>query len=75
MLDVFEIMIGQLHGDDIFDVVKLRNKIDLALNRLGLNNGHYLAIRQNPMYFNSFKRRNPDRHGIGASIKTADNNS
>ena len=75
MLDIFKIMVGQLHGDDIFNVVELRNDVNFALNRIGFNDGHYLSIREHPLHFNSFKRCDPIRHGIGAPIKTADNNT
>lgn len=74
-LNVFKIMIGQLHGDDILYFVELRNGVNLALNRIGFDNGNYLAVRQHTMHFNAFKRSNPNRNGIGAAIKTADNNS
>lgn len=68
-------MIGQLHGENIFNVVELRNEIDLFLDRFGLNNGHYLSIPQHTMYFNAFECRNPERYGIAAAIKTTDYNS
>lgn len=73
--DVFKIMIGQLHGDDIINFMKPGHKIDLALNRLGFNNGNYLAIRQHSMYFDAFKCSNPSGYGIGAPFKATDHNS
>lgn len=74
-MDIFKIMIGQLDGDDIFNVVEMRHSVNFALNGIGFDNGHYPAIRQHTMHFNAFKRCDPDRHGICAAIKTADNNS
>jgi hypothetical protein len=68
-------MVRQSDGNDVFNLVELRNQIYFALNRIGLNDGYYLAIRQHSMYFNAFKCGNTTRYGIGTTIKASDNNS
>lgn len=74
-LDVFKIMIGQLHGDNVFNFLKRRNEIDFLLNRAGLDNGYNLVVRQHAMHFDTFKCGYFRRYGIGAPLITADNNS
>jgi len=75
VLDVFKIMIGQPHGDDIFNFVEQRYGVNLALNGIGFNNGDNLAIGEYSVYLNAFKGGNPVCYGSGTAIKAADYNS
>lgn len=63
---ILKIVIRQLYGNDVFNVLELSYQRYLAVNRVGFNNGHDPAIRQYAMNLDAIYRCYPQCDTISA---------
>jgi hypothetical protein len=60
-LDILEIVIGEKDGDHAVDLVQPGYQIDLALDRIGLNNSYDLTVGEHAVHLDAIESADP--HG------------